>query len=136
MKNTAFERGTKAADFYKNITKTARVLNAASVEWAERHSLPTILGRLPVPAGILVLLTFALIAGLVVGGIMLLSAVFLYMISNIVIQKHDEKTSVFGKPESYGGAVYKNGSNGYGYYTESSDGSVTSYKVDLEDEDD
>ena len=136
MKKAAFERGAKAASFYKKITKTARVLNAGSVEWAERHKLPKFLGRLPVPAGITVLLAFALAAGLVVGGVVLLSAVFVYMLSNIVIQKNNEKTSIFGRPESYGGAEYKNGSNGYGYYTESSDGSVTSYKVDIEDEDD
>jgi len=60
---------------------------------------------------------------------------FVYMLCNIAIDRSSDEQSIFAKSKTYGGSEYRNGANGYGYYSESRDGGSTSYKVDIEDDD-
>ncbi len=133
--HTPFERGVHAAGLFKRFSKTAKLSNDACLNWVHKKGLPEILGRLPVPIAIFCLLITALLCGLLIGSIIVIAAMFIYMLCNITIAKSSDETSIFEKSESYGGSEYRNGANGYGYYSESRDGTSMSYKVDIEDDD-
>lgn len=135
MKNRAFERGVRIAGLFKKLTKTIRLSNDACLNWVHKKGLPEILGRLPVPIAMFCLLITALLCGLLIGSIIVIAAMFIYMLCNLAIDKSPDEQSIFAKSESYGGSEYRNGASGYGYYSESRDGSSTGYKVDIEDDD-
>jgi hypothetical protein len=135
MENSAFKRGGRAARLWLRLSKCAITANRFCIEWTVKRGLPTFLGRLPVPLACFATLSAALACGLIFGSIAIIGGLFIYMLCNIAIAKSSDETSIFEKSESYGGSEYRNGANGYGYYSESRDGTSMSYKVDIEDDD-
>ncbi|MCX2202029.1 DUF3742 family protein [Pantoea agglomerans] len=132
VNKTAFKRGAKAAAFYKSVSRTAKTLNSASVSWTVRHGMPSFIGRLPVPLIGIILAILVLMCGLVLGTIVLLSCVFIYMLSNIIIaSSEDSDTS-----EPLAGHQYRDGNEGFGMYSGPESANVTSSRLDLDDEDD
>jgi hypothetical protein len=70
-------------------------------------------------------------SGLVLGTIVLLSCVFIYMLSNIIIaSSQDSDTS-----EPLAGHQYRDGNEGFGMYSGPESVNVTSSRLDLDDED-
>ncbi|MEN4527220.1 DUF3742 family protein [Pantoea agglomerans] len=135
VNKTAFKRGAKAAAFYKSVSRTAKTLNSASVSWTVRHGMPSFIGRLPVPLIGIILAILVLMCGLVLGTIVLLSCVFIYMLSNIIIaSSEDSDTSDTSEPLA--GHQYRDGNEGFGMYSGPESANVTSSRLDLDDEDD
>lgn len=133
MKHIAHERGVQAADLYKKLTKTMRLSNDACISWAQKNGLPNILGRLPVPIAIFCLLITALLCGIVIGSIIVVAAMFIYMLCNITISNEDGYNSEHNP--SYG-TEWRNGSEGTGIYTGPEHGPGPSYRVDNDDDED
>lgn len=132
MNKTAFKRGAKAAAFYKSVSRTARTLNSASVSWTEQRGIPSFIGRLPVPVIVVILTTLIVMSGLILGIVVLLSCVFIYMLSNIIIaSSEDSDTS-----EPLAGHQYRDGNEGFGMYSGPESVNVTSSRLDIDDEDD
>lgn len=93
--------------------------------------MPSFIGRLPVPIIVIILTIFVLMSGLVLGTIVLLSCVFIYMLSNIIIaSSQDSDTS-----EPLAGHQYRDGNEGFGMYSGPESVNVTSSRLDLDDED-
>lgn len=93
--------------------------------------MPSFIGRLPVPIIGIILTIFVLMSGLVLGTIVLLSCVFIYMLSNIIIaSSEDSDTS-----EPLAGHQYRDGNEGFGMYSGPESVNVTSSRLDLDDED-
>jgi len=132
MKHTAHERGVQAAGLYKKLTKTMRLSNDTCISWAQKNGLPIILGRLPVPIAIFGLLITALLCGIVIGSIIVVAAMFIYMLCNITISNEDGYNSEH--TPSYG-TEWRNGSEGTGIYTGPEHGPGPSYRVDNDDDD-
>ncbi|MEN4771424.1 hypothetical protein [Duffyella gerundensis] len=134
MKHTAYERGTQAAGLYKKLTKTMRLSNDACISWTQKNGLPKILGRLPVPIAIFCLLITALLCGVVIGSIIVVAAMFIYMLCNITFSGQNDDRS---DPSSSYGTEWRDGYEGSGLYTGSSRAGSTSCRVDnYDDEDD
>jgi len=134
MNNKSFKRGVQAASGYKKLTKTAQILQDTSERWASRHGLPSFVGRLPVPILIALLITILLFSGLLIGGVILLIAAFVYMLTNITINPSDEDYG--SRDSSYGGHEYRDGPEGFGLYSGPDDINVTSGRVDWDDDED
>lgn len=133
MKNNAFNRGIKAAEVYQKLSKTARLMNTACLNWAYRRGLPPFVGLLPVPIACLSLLTAAIVSGLIIGCIFLLVAAFIYMLCNISL-KDSNGTS---QSRSTTGTEWRDGYEGSGIYTGSARAGATSSRIDnYDDEDD
>lgn len=93
--------------------------------------MPSFIGRLAVPIIGIILTIFVLMSGLVLGTIVLLSCVFIYMLSNIIIaSSEDSDTS-----EPLAGHQYRDGNEGFGMYSGPESVNVTSSRLDLDDED-
>lgn len=133
MRHTAYERGTHAAGLFKKLTKTIRLSNDACLKWIHKKGLPSILGRLPVPIGISCLLITVLLCGLLIGSIIILAAMFIYMLCNITLNDDHDYNDDYAS--SYG-TEWRNGSEGTGIYTGPEHGPGPSYRVDIEDDED
>ncbi len=97
--------------------------------------MPSFIGRLPVPLIGIILAILVLMCGLVLGTIVLLSCVFIYMLSNIIIaSSEDSDTSDTSEPLA--GHQYRDGNEGFGMYSGPESANVTSSRLDLDDEDD
>lgn len=133
MKNTAFNRGVKAASLWQRFTQLARNTHAGCITWAARRGLPGFAGRLPVPVACITLISVAIACGLVIGTMLLLASAFSYMMCNISL-KNDEDYSC--ENVSYG-TEWRSGNEGSGIYTGSSRPGATSSRVDnFDDEED
>jgi len=129
MKNSAFDRGVRAAGYYNFFSKTAKIANAKCINWASKHKLPRIVGRLPVPLACISMLTFAALCGAVAGGIILLVATAGYMLANLSLKETSNLSSHESGPE------YRCGRDGYRYYHGSDDSIYESYGSNADDED-
>lgn len=131
MENSAFKRGVRAAGFWLKISKSAKVANSTCVAWAIRHGLPAFVGRLPVPVTSFAILAVALLCGFFIGTFLLLGAIFLYMLSNLAV------TSVLDRDvtEEQSGHHYRDGNDGCGMYSVPQNITVTSARVDRDEED-
>lgn len=133
MENSAFRRGAIAARFWLKFTKNARAANSVCVAWALSYGLPAFIGRVPVPLTCFTILCIAIVCGLFVGAIVILSGIFIYMLCNITLNSAEEQK---GQNTAYG-TEWRNGSEGAGIYTGSSRPGATSSRVDnYEDDED
>ena len=130
MENSAFKRGGRAAAFWLKLSKSARAANSVCIAWTTRHGLPTFLGRLPIPIASLAILTLAIVSGLFIGTIFLLVAVFFYMLSNLAISGADDSDVT----EEKSGHQYRNGNDGFGMYSGPQSVTVTSSRIDRDDD--
>ncbi|WP_215845246.1 hypothetical protein [Candidatus Pantoea bituminis] len=132
MENSAFKRGASAAGFWLRFSKSARAANSTCVAWTLKHRLPTFIGRLPVPIACFAVLSLAVVGGMFVGTILVLGAIFLYMLSNLAISgaQDDDIT------ERQSGHQYRDGNDGFGMYSGPQNVTVTSSRVDHNDDDD
>ncbi|WP_367165970.1 DUF3742 family protein [Kosakonia cowanii] len=130
MGDSAFKRGAHAAGLWRKLSKSARAANSACVEWAIRRGLPAFVGRLPVPITGIAILAIALVSGFFIGAVLLLGAIFLYILSNLAV------TSVMDceVTEEQNGHQYRDGNDGFGIYSGPQNVTVTSSRIDHDDD--
>lgn len=132
MNNLAFDRGRRAAGFWIRLSKSAKSANDICISWTKRRGLPAFMGRLPVPIAGFIFLTFVALSGLFIGTILVIGAVFLYMLSNLSTTGAEDSDDT----DELSGHQYRDGNDGFGMYSGPQNVTVTSSKIDHEDEDD
>lgn len=73
-KNQAYQRGLKAAGIWKGTKSRLKRWDAACVTWATKHSLPELLGHIPVAAGIVLFVSGVLLGGAFLSPVLLFAA--------------------------------------------------------------
>ncbi|POW52747.1 DUF3742 family protein (plasmid) [Pantoea piersonii] len=132
MDNSAFDRGRRAAGFWLRLSKSAKEANDICISWTKRRGLPAFVGRLPVPIAGLMFLTFVALSGLFIGAILVIGAVFLYMLSNLSVTGAEDSDDT----DELSGHQYRDGNDGFGMYSGPQNVTVTSTRIDRDDEDD
>lgn len=131
MENSAFKRGKHAARFWLKISKGIKAANSACMLWTKRRGWPTFLGRLPVPIAVFALLAFVAVGGLFIGTAFLIGAIFIYMVSNLAVTDANDSDVT----EEQSGHQYRDGNDGYGMYSGPQNVTVTSARIDRDDDD-
>lgn len=132
MDNSAFNRGRRAAGFWLRLSKSAKGANNICISWAKRRGLPVFMGRLPVPIAGFMFVTFVALSGLFVGAILVIGAVFLYMLRNLSVTGAEDSDVT----DELSGHQYRDGNDGFGMYSGPQNVTVTSTRIDRDDEDD
>ncbi|MGC8427391.1 hypothetical protein [Mixta calida] len=131
MENPAFKRGKHVARLWLRLSKGIKVANSACMLWTLKRGLPAFLGRLPVPIAVFTLFTFMAVGGLFIGAAFLVGAIFIYMVSNLAVA--DANGSDVSEGQS--GHQYRDGNDGFGMYSGPQNVTVTSARVDRDEDD-
>lgn len=132
MKNTAFNRGIRAANLWQSISKLGRSAHSGCIRWAVSRGLPRFAGQLPVPLTCIVIVSAAIACGIIFGTIVLLFTAFVYMLSNIALNGDEDDHH---EDAAYG-TEWRSGNEGTGIYTGPEHGPGPSYRIDTDDYDD
>lgn len=125
MDSSAYERGIKAASVWKHLTGVYFDADSRFTGWSESKGIPCAVGKSLVPFSVLILLTLSLAAGVVLGTIIILVAMFTYMLRYIQMN-HALSSSVPDESTSSHGPEFRNGRDGFGYYYGEDDSIFTS----------
>jgi hypothetical protein len=135
MESSASKMGATTAVLWLRILKSVRAANSACTAWTSRQGLPAFIGRLPVPLACFAILTVSLICGFLIGSIVILFSIFIYMLCNFADNNVDDSDDSDDTDE-LSGHQYREGNDGYGMYSGPQNVTVTSSRIDRDDEDD
>lgn len=125
MDSSAYDRGIKAASIWKRLTGVYFDADSRFTGWSDSKGIPRAVGKSFVPFSVLILLTLSLAAGVVLSTIIILVAVFAYMLRYIQMN-HALSSSVPDESTSSHGPEFRNGRDGFGYYYGADDSIFTS----------
>lgn len=132
MKNSAFKRGVIAAELWLKLTKNARVANGVCIAWVLRQGLPSFIGYLPVPLASIAIMSTAILCGLFIGAVVILCGIFIYMLFKIAVGEVEDSDDA----DEPSGHQYRDGNDGFGMYSGPQNVTVTSSRIDRDDEED
>ncbi|CAX53320.1 MULTISPECIES: hypothetical protein [Enterobacterales] len=132
MQNSAYKRGAIAAELWLKLTRSARVANEVCVSWVLRQGLPGFIGYLPVPLASIAILSIAILCGLFIGTVVILCGIFIYMLCNIAVGGVEDSDDT----DEPSGHQYRDGNDGFGMYSGPQNVTVTSSRIDRDDEED
>lgn len=136
MDSSAYEHGFKVASFWKRMTCVYNDANSRFTAWAKGKGIPVAIGKSLVPFSALFLLALALIAGFAVGVLIIAAAGLIYMVRYIQLNSLDDMDEASSNNTSSTGGQFRSGNDGDGFYSGPDDITVTSARLDKDEDDD
>lgn len=119
----AIQRGIKLAGFWKKTRRRVSQWDAICVHWAKSRGLPGWLGHVPIVLAIVLSITAAILSGLLIG--VVIAFVWMAIVGIFSTSNANEDDCSEAKSNGPG---YRDGIDGYGYYSGSDD--LTSERLD------
>lgn len=136
MDSSAYERGIKAASAWRRLSNVYLDADTRFTSWADSKGIPGAIGKSLVPFSVLILLSLALVAGFVIGAIIIAVAGFAYMFCYIQLNTLNNLGKTSSSSSCASGGDYRNGNDGDGFYSGPDDTNVTSARLDKDEDDD
>ncbi|MGK3131383.1 hypothetical protein ACCW76_19535 [Pantoea sp. C8B4] len=136
MSSSAYDHGIKAASVWKRLTSVYSDADSRFTAWAESKGIPVVIGKPLVPFSSLLLLAIVLIAGFAVSAVIIAAAAFVYMVRYIQLNASEDMRSASSNNSTSTGGQFRSGNNGDGFYSGPDDITVTSARLDKDEDDD
>lgn len=136
MDSSAYDRGVKAASFWKRMTYVYNDIDSRFTLWAESKRIPVAIGKSLVPFSALLLLALALVAGFTVGALIIGVTGLAYMVRYIQLNTLNDLDAASSNNTCSSGGQFRSGNDGDGFYSGPDDINVTSARLDRDEYDD
>lgn len=136
MSSSAHDLGIKAASVCKRLTNVYSDADSRFTAWAESKGIPVAIGKTLVPFSALLLMALALIAGFAAGAVIIAAAAFVYMVRYITLNAPEDMRTASSNNSTSTGGQFRSGNDGDGFYSGPDDVTVTTARLDKDEDDD